>query len=570
MAASGDTRRIQTAVLGHKDSDEPLALPQDAFELDVFRHLYAGATYWCGVLLGGCGGQLMTKLYTDRVCHFAHYPDPDGLPTVCTRASRGVGSADHLYFKAAASAWLSEQGQGAHFHFARHAGTPVGSVVDVDVEGGMRLRVHINAQVPVRWDLGDGTETVLGPGVPVHPDTLAHRRYVNRVRFYSDGPCRRMQIGTEVPGRGTDWFALEECSMAPDGLVTPTVAELRQRWKEAATVASVQRAEPAVAAEASRVKRAPAPAGSQTSARVNRLVVRLATAQRADHAAEVEALCEQGKRLLVRLNGDEHSRLRAAVAAADRWLVQKDRLRQVVFTRLRQALNGQRVEETRSMLQQAITLDQQGHPLTWAQTDLMAEARRFLDRFRPHNQVPRTGKGKGGGRSAGSGRDADAAGTVGRPRDRQPGREAGQPGRQAGQQPGRTVPLPNRPVWTPIPVARAPQDLDQVAKAVRGALLKTAREQGVTSWIQLRQQLGSALPRLSPQEQERVVLLVDRATKADQPPLSTLLAAGDPGAVTAYRQSATNLGLDVPEDPDVLRDVLEADAASLHRLWHGR
>ncbi|MGI5143561.1 MULTISPECIES: hypothetical protein [unclassified Streptomyces] len=65
MGAKGDTRRIQTAVLGHRESDEPLVLPLEAFELDVFRHLYRGATFWCGVLLGGCGGRLTTKLYTD-------------------------------------------------------------------------------------------------------------------------------------------------------------------------------------------------------------------------------------------------------------------------------------------------------------------------------------------------------------------------------------------------------------------------------------------------------------------------------------------------------------------------
>ncbi|MEV6536353.1 hypothetical protein AB0M86_43470 [Streptomyces sp. NPDC051639] len=67
-AATGDTRRIQAAVLGHKNSDEPLVLPLEAFELDVFRHLHRGATFWCGLLLGGCGGQLTSKLYADRVC----------------------------------------------------------------------------------------------------------------------------------------------------------------------------------------------------------------------------------------------------------------------------------------------------------------------------------------------------------------------------------------------------------------------------------------------------------------------------------------------------------------------
>jgi hypothetical protein len=63
-----DKRRIQTAVLGGADSEEPLMLPMEAIELDVFRHRYESDTFWCGILLGGCGGQLTTKLYTDRAC----------------------------------------------------------------------------------------------------------------------------------------------------------------------------------------------------------------------------------------------------------------------------------------------------------------------------------------------------------------------------------------------------------------------------------------------------------------------------------------------------------------------
>jgi hypothetical protein len=38
----------------------------------------------------------------------------------------------------------------------------------------------------------------------------------------------------------------------------------------------------------------------------------------------------------------------------------------------------------------------------------------------------------------------------------------------------------------------------------------------------------------------------------------------------AYRQSAAHLGQDVPDDPDILRDVLEADTAHLYRLWRSR
>ncbi|MGC4985800.1 hypothetical protein ACLQ18_35115 [Streptomyces sp. DT193] len=76
----------------------------EAIELDAFRRRHEHDTFWCGLLLGGCGLQLMTKLYTDRVCHFAHHPGPDGHPHLCGRRARGVNGADHLYVKSAAAA----------------------------------------------------------------------------------------------------------------------------------------------------------------------------------------------------------------------------------------------------------------------------------------------------------------------------------------------------------------------------------------------------------------------------------------------------------------------------------
>ncbi|WP_308313626.1 hypothetical protein [Streptomyces sp. G1] len=45
----------------------------EAIELDAFRQRHEHDSYGCGLLLGGCGVQLTTKLYTDRVCHFAHH-----------------------------------------------------------------------------------------------------------------------------------------------------------------------------------------------------------------------------------------------------------------------------------------------------------------------------------------------------------------------------------------------------------------------------------------------------------------------------------------------------------------
>ncbi|MFK0026175.1 hypothetical protein [Streptomyces sp. NPDC090798] len=64
----GGRRQIQTAVLGSADSEEPLMLPLEAIALDAFRRRHEHETYWCGLMLGGCGVQLATKLYTDRVC----------------------------------------------------------------------------------------------------------------------------------------------------------------------------------------------------------------------------------------------------------------------------------------------------------------------------------------------------------------------------------------------------------------------------------------------------------------------------------------------------------------------
>lgn len=61
----GDRRQIQAAVLGSADSEEPLMLPLEAIELDAFRRRHERDTFWCGLLPGGCGVQLTSKLYTD-------------------------------------------------------------------------------------------------------------------------------------------------------------------------------------------------------------------------------------------------------------------------------------------------------------------------------------------------------------------------------------------------------------------------------------------------------------------------------------------------------------------------
>ncbi|MFC9399132.1 hypothetical protein ACFTWS_39330 [Streptomyces sp. NPDC057027] len=195
-------------------------LPLEAIELDAFRRRHQHDTFWCGLLLGGCGLQLTTKLYTDRVCHFAHHPGPDGHPHLCGRRARGVASADHLYVKAAADAWLRARGTQAGFDFVQPDGAPIGSVVDIQLPH-KRLRVHLDQKVAPDWDAEH--EPVLGVSVPVDRGTLIRRWYVHRIRLDSEGTERRVRIGTEAFARPTEWFALDECEMTERGLTTPAV-----------------------------------------------------------------------------------------------------------------------------------------------------------------------------------------------------------------------------------------------------------------------------------------------------------------------------------------------------------
>ncbi|MFF4757888.1 hypothetical protein [Streptomyces sp. NPDC001292] len=53
-----DTRLVQTAVIGGRDSDQPVILPEEPHNLDEFRRQFSTDRFWCGTLLGGCGEKL--------------------------------------------------------------------------------------------------------------------------------------------------------------------------------------------------------------------------------------------------------------------------------------------------------------------------------------------------------------------------------------------------------------------------------------------------------------------------------------------------------------------------------
>jgi hypothetical protein len=108
-----DTRLVQTAVIGGRDSDQPVILPEEPHNLDEFCRQFGTDRFWCGTLLGGYGEMLMTKRYETKVCHFSHYPDRHGNRAVCGRTAYGVDSADHLFIKLHVTRWLADQGHAA-------------------------------------------------------------------------------------------------------------------------------------------------------------------------------------------------------------------------------------------------------------------------------------------------------------------------------------------------------------------------------------------------------------------------------------------------------------------------
>ncbi|MFL4903759.1 hypothetical protein ACJ6WF_11355 [Streptomyces sp. MMS24-I2-30] len=144
----------------------------------------------------------------------------------CSRRSRGggIGSADHLFVKSAMQRMFHRQGLEPRYRFVSLDDAPVGSVVDIELNGH-KLRVHMNKDVPIDWKAVGAGELILGSGVQISDDLLQVLRYVNRVKFRSEGRRRIMVIGTQVAGEATTWgLDPSDCKIADDGwLVTPVV-----------------------------------------------------------------------------------------------------------------------------------------------------------------------------------------------------------------------------------------------------------------------------------------------------------------------------------------------------------
>ncbi|MFC5959053.1 hypothetical protein ACFP51_32850 [Streptomyces pratens] len=230
-----DTRLIQTAVIGGRDSDQPVILPEQPHNLDEFIRQFGRDDFWCGTLLGGCGERLRPKRYVTKVCHFAHEADPGRGE--CHRTTHSADGADHLFIKAHVTRWLATQGYAAQGEL-RSFGHCQGDAVDFWLRRPKtHLRFELHPEDYRSWrkaadSLGakEGRiEWVFGRTGALTDDMVARRGYALLVRCETEGNDRRVSIGTVTDGKRTDWAPLEHCRMTESGLVTPALEELRAK-----------------------------------------------------------------------------------------------------------------------------------------------------------------------------------------------------------------------------------------------------------------------------------------------------------------------------------------------------
>ncbi|WP_159047709.1 hypothetical protein [Streptomyces sp. WM6378] len=564
---------MQTAVIGDEHSDVPVVLPPEAIELDAFRHAHEQDTFWCGVLLGGCGAQLASKLYVDRQCHFQHFPQPDGMSNTCRRPAVGESSADHLYVKSAMSRSLLDHGRGARFVFP----PPIGSLVDVDLEDGTSLRIHMDGSVRPDWD--DTLRTVvLGPGVVPDPGRLAGCPYVYRVRCDSDGASRRVWIGTQSLAHPTEWVPFSECGWTDEGLLTPAASRiLRER--------SAAGGRPAV----------PGPTSGRGALpeSVVTFVRGLEAAQRTGTVDHVRRLCNGSSSFLDNLTPTARAEAERALEEAKEWLATHEEYQRHVFKDLDTAVRERRAWDVRSGIQQAASLTRRGasaeeHRILAAaraylrehdyadQSPAQAALRRQLH-YKPVPPAPKRpepSKSRKPNRAKESAararallerldresdlldcdelaqlveeltRVANIAGPKLRGRERDRVARWGRKARQ--RRSARTAAVKPRARTKPPAAGKrespARVKLDPLATAVKTILQKAAATGTTLTWREIRAQLPPGLPTLDRSQQTGVLIQVDRSREGAAPLLSALVTGADHDMHPAYPRIAAAVG----------------------------
>ncbi|WP_189239073.1 hypothetical protein [Planomonospora parontospora] len=227
---------MQTAVLGSSHSDHPLSLPTDRKEADWYLSRYRGKAFYCGVWLGGCGWRLTGKLYGDRVCHFAHLPDPKGLAPDCERRG-GIDSADHLFIHRGLA---SRIGENQRFD-GRMDKERCTDLLVRRHQSRSAIKVQFVNLTPAEWEERDEVlhaqfghvDWIVGPTATRTGRYLIERDgYALRVRCEEGvNGTRAVRIGTETSDGDLEWSSLHDCEITDKGLVTPLLRKVRDRGR---------------------------------------------------------------------------------------------------------------------------------------------------------------------------------------------------------------------------------------------------------------------------------------------------------------------------------------------------
>ena len=262
-----DRRLVKTAVIGHARSAEPAFMPTEPDKAEAFRDRSQERqeTFWCGHLLGGCGGRLSLKIVRERetVPHFAHWADSNE----CARlrkggeGTRGGRSADHLYAHRHLRTWMRDQeGTSAAVEATpRFEGLAPGRACTelIVPTGGKDLRLVFThdldhelldqAKSPAAHEFvwlvraNDSiTRALVANGVPYW-----------RFRLADDAHHRRaLQVGIRDGSGEIEWMPLAECVLRGDHLrrFRPALGEPRaQARQEVATAPAPDPLEQAMA-----------------------------------------------------------------------------------------------------------------------------------------------------------------------------------------------------------------------------------------------------------------------------------------------------------------------------------
>ncbi|TXR91751.1 hypothetical protein EAO73_35810 [Streptomyces sp. col6] len=530
-----DTRLIQTAVLGDPESDEPVICPEDPEELDAFRLEHEANTWWCGINLpGGCGRRLITRRCTDKICHFAHVPDPHGsdsrLP--CSRRQR-KDDADHLFIKADIARWLRQQNIEADLALSE----PLGSAVTARLADGRLLVVHLDTARAPAWDDEEVWEYILGPGCLISPDVLAQRGHAFRIRMEgrSDRGRRFVVAGIQRAGTHTEWFDLANLKVTA-GSITTVNEEHSPQPARTPAAATGQAASGQRPADTSSPSKATAPrAGEFRPPTVRRLDS--AIYEQAPGHVKTAMLSVQHVIDNESLDNDELTALRAAYGRGQRWLDQRQRRRATVIAQLRERVDAGK--DPGGLARQAWDLVDE--------EDATDEDRAQVKAIQQQMQ-----------RVVDERREAEARRRI----------EAHQAALEAKQRAAR-----ERQLALDRETARKEQEariarLKTLVPPVRGGLKRAAGNGEMRTWQELQHKTGArGLKGLSYEDRVDLLVMVGQKTPPDEPLWSVLLIAhGDQEALAMHRAVAAQLGRDVPENDGELIAQLKDQRAELHRL----